>query len=255
VFDEIAAMFSRYWKILTLDKEAFMALKESEGSLWFSTRLFVVLALITSLGSLARIGNILEEPTLAERLQQLAADTRVEVARFPPFLSDPLQKVASSMDQVAVNLIELQPPLGNRPSRIIRTVGRWLGIPLELLSGWMVAALAIWLVARLMGGQGTLRQHYSLLLMAFTPQVLRFVQYLPTYLTPPQAIVGLLVLSAWVWSLAIAVNVLALVHELTTLKAALVLSTTFFIFLMAIPEVVVILLGLFGVIFWKLVFP
>ncbi len=236
-------MFSRYWKILTLNKETYIALKETEGSLWFSIKLFVIVALFASLGSLAKIGNILEEPTLAERLQQLAANTRAEADRFPPFLCDPVKNVASSLEKAAGSLKELQPPLGNRSGRIIRTVGRWLGIPLELLGSWMGIALAIWVVARLMGGKGTMRQHFSLLLLAFAPQGLRFVQYLPASLTPPRAIVGLLVLSAWMWSLAIALNALAAAHNLSTGKAALVLSTTFFIFMMAIPEVVAMFLG------------
>lgn len=251
----MAAMFSRYWKILTLDEATFRALKDSKESLWFSIRLFLVLALIASLGSLTAIGRILEEPTLAERFQQLAAAARAEVDRFPLLLGEPLQNMASTLDQAAANLTEIQPPLGNRSSRIIRLVGKWLGTPLDLLGGWMGAALAVWLVARMMGGQGSLRQHFSLLLLAFAPQVLRFMQYLPASLTPPQAIVGLLVLSAWMWSLAIGVYVLAVAHELTLRKAALVLLTTFFIFLMAIPEVVALLLGTVGVIIWKLVVP
>ncbi len=251
----MATVFSCYFKILTLDRGAYLALKENGESLWLSIRLFMILALIANLGSLAGIGQVIEEPTLVERLQQMASVARAEADRYPLLVGEWFQGIATILDQASANLVEIQPPLGVRPSRVVRLIGGWLNAPLKLLGGWMGAALAVWLAARMMGGRGSLRQHISLLLLAFAPQVLCFGRYLPAGLAPPQAVVGLLVVTTWVWSLIIGVYALAAAHDFAIRKALLVLCTSFFVFVMAIPEVIVLLLGVVGVITWKLIVP
>jgi hypothetical protein len=166
---------------------------------WF-TYAFLANLLGPRLGGSAKKGVLWGAMALASTPQVLRVANLIPGMTVPPTLVSIW--TLACVYQAAADLIEIQPPLGNRPGRIIRLVGRRLGVPLSLLGSWMGIGLAVWL-----------------------------------------------------WSLVIAVNALTAAHELTSGKAARVLSTTFFIFLMAIPEVVVMLLVMVEVILWKFAFP
>jgi hypothetical protein len=247
-------ILSIYWNVLTLAKEPFVSLKDREDSFWFALRFFLIIALLASFSSLLAFGSLSKEPALSSRLQQTATDIQNRIDRLPPMLRGPFQEIPTALDKVAGGLAEYQPPLGRTPSLAIHLVGQWLTIPLELLSAWMSSALAIWLIARLLGGQGSLRQHFSLLLLAFAPQLLTFLNYLPPEITPSSLLSGVLNMVAWIWSLAIAVHALKIAHGFQSDKAVFSLLLTFFITVLLIPALLILLSGILAILAWKLIF-
>lgn len=163
------SLWSAYPRILTLSPAPFEAVKDAKNGLWFSLRLFLLAALVANLAGLAAIPAELAPPTLAERVEGLARRIEETIPIFPWFLAGPLEELVAGIDRVAGQIQSFQPPLGARPSRLLRLVGAWLERPLDLLASWLGLALATWVVARFMGGKGSIRAHLSLVLLAAAP--------------------------------------------------------------------------------------
>lgn len=89
-----------------------------------------------------------------EKLKELVAAARAEVER-------------------------MEPPLGERPSRVIRLGGQWLASPLHYASGWMLFALALLLAAKSIGGRATLAQHLGAVALSAAPAIFFVVSYVP----------------------------------------------------------------------------
>jgi hypothetical protein len=240
----MTSILTDYWKILTLANEPYARVKESDIGFSFSVKFFLVLALLTSLGSLVALGSIAGEPNLAERLGQLSAQVQSMADSLPGFLSAPMDEISSALGQISAGIVQFQPPLGKSLSQAIRLVGEWLETPLTLLGMWMGAALGIWLIALLLGGQGSLRQHLSLLLLAFAPQILTFLNYVPSTNGIPGWVDNLMWFIAAVWSLVIGVHALSVAHEMTAGKAFLVVVLSVLVFFVAIPLLLALLTGI-----------
>jgi hypothetical protein len=240
----MASILMDFWKILTLSKEPYIRVKEIDNGFSFSIRFFLVLALLASLGSLIGLGAITEQPNLADTFSQLSAQVQGMADKLPSFLSSPLDEIASTLGKISSGLTQSQPPLGKNISQAIRLVGGWLETPLNLLGIWMGAALGIWLIALLMGGQATLRQHISLLLLAFAPQILTFLNYIPSKTSLPGWLDNLLWFIAAIWSLVIGVQSLSIAHDMEKSKAFLVIIVSFLVFFVAIPLIIALVLGI-----------
>lgn len=232
-----------YWKILTLSREPYTRVKSSESGFSYSVGFFLVLALILSLGSLIGLRDIGDRPNLAESIGQLSARVQSTADKLPDFLSQPLDDVASTLGNISKSITQLQAPLGRNLSQAIRLVGGWLGTPLNLLSAWLGAALGIWLVALLMGGQATLRQHLSLFLLAFAPQVLTFFKYLPDPTGLPGWLTNFFWWAAMIWSLVIAVHALSIAHEVDKSRAFLLIVVSAVVFFAVIPFLLAMIAG------------
>jgi hypothetical protein len=209
-----------FWQILTLNSEPFAALKQAKDGFWRAIQFFMIVGLIAGLGKWAALPAITDQSFLPKRLLQNAAQmTGLEDSLLLP-VALYLLDASDIMERIEAKMAALEPPLGKIPSRIIRLVGNWLVTPFELLTPWFGFMLALWVVAKLLGGQGTLPQHLTLLTLAAAPQVLRLVDYLPyTYGTPLGILGQLLTWVALAWSVVIAVKALAIAHEMETRRA------------------------------------
>jgi hypothetical protein len=133
--------------------------------------LFLLVALVAGLSGLAAIPAEVEEPTLAERVEGLARSVEEILPMIPWFLAEPFKELVGGIDRVAQEIQSFEPPLGVRPSRLLRLAGAWLERPLDLLANWLGWSLVTWLVARFLGGKGSIRAHFSLALLAAAPLV------------------------------------------------------------------------------------
>jgi hypothetical protein len=247
-------LWGSYWKVLILSKEPFEATRQAQDGLWFSIRLFLIVALIASLGTLAAAAGTVQKTTLAERLEGLASHVSTLANQVDTltggtlgFLIAPLRSASATLQQYSNAFKAVQPPLGTDLSRIVRLVGTWLATPLVLLGAWMGASLAVWVIAVGLGAAGTLRQHLGLLLLAFSPQILTFFSYIPAAQASQVAWLGtatrLLGVIAFVWSLVIAVRALSIAHGFSNGRALGILVLTAFIFLAVIPAVLAAISG------------
>lgn len=236
----MATLWRNYWKILSLDAEPFQTIKQAKDGVWYALRLFFLVALLASVGMLAVAGQQLDRPNLAERAEHWSGQAAALAERMPPVigkpLSDLLMNASDRLSRAAQALRAVQPPLGMQPSRLIRLFGEWLLVPFTLLAAWMGAILPLLLVGRFMGARGGLRQQTSLLLLAFAPQILTFLNYWPLDPRSPWGdVAAMLSFAALIWSLVIAVQSLAIANDLTRGQAAKILVVTGLIFYVAIP--------------------
>ena len=236
----MSSLWNNYWKILKLDPEPFDLAKKATDGIGFALKLFIMVALIAGLGKLTGLGQVLEQPTLAQMAGEIAqtideAAANIQLPRLAALVGDGAEMVRS----VQGTLETLQPPLGVGTSRTIRLIGNWLATPFEMLSAWLGFILVIWIFARFMGGQASLAQHVSLLLLAVAPQVLTIVNYVslqPTVANAPTGILGrILSLIAIIWSVVIAINGLAVAHEVERRQAVKIVAVFVLVIFVVLP--------------------
>lgn len=229
-----------YWsvfpKILMISAEPFELLRGNKDNLWFSLRVFLLVALIASLPGLATIPGEVEQITLAERVDGLARRLEKAIPMLPWIFSDLLEELVESVNQVVERIQAVEPPLGVRPSRLLRLLGAWLEQILNWLATWLVLALFTWLIARLLGGESGLRNHMSLSLLAVVPLGLLFVPDLLVGYLAPSLMLSYLVwafrIALWVWSAAILVRAISIAHRFPLDHAVAVLILTGFLSLL-----------------------
>ncbi|GAB4446259.1 MAG: hypothetical protein Kow0031_28890 [Anaerolineae bacterium] len=236
----MTSLWQNYWKILKLDPEPFDLAKQAGDGIWFALKLFVVVALIAGLGKLVGLGQVLERPTLAHQAGAVAQSIEERAAGMRlPVAVRAVNDVAGIFRAVESKLEAVQPPLGVGASRTLRLIGNWLATPFELLASWLGFIIVIWLFARFMGGQATITQHVSLLLLAVAPQVLTIINYMPlstSAANAPAGILGrLLSLVALVWSLVIVVNGLAVAHQVERRDAVKILAVFVVVVFVVLP--------------------
>ena len=243
----------KYNAILRLETEPFLAIKQAQDGLWWALKLFFVIGLIVGLGKWATIG----QATLAEQVQTRASQveeigTQIEQAGAnmsglsEQLLGVPIRGIGSFLTGDVTEFLtgienmvfSLEPPLGARPSRIVKLFGDWLGTPFQLMANWLPYTLLVMVIAKLWGGKGTLRQHLSLTALAVAPQLLAVLTFVP-----PTSVMGIalgifgqtLSLVAVIWSLGILLKAVAIAHEIELKKSALILVGTFVVLYIALP--------------------
>lgn len=231
--------FSNYWKILKLDNQTLKTVGGDKNGLWFSLRIFFLVAVIITLGGL--VSALSTQPKgLSSRLERF--DARLEQAlnrRLPPTMKTAITNLSERVTEVSAKLEQYQPPLGKTASYVLRSIGKWFSDPFQLLSRWMTACLAVFLIAKLFKGIGDLREHVNVLLLGSAPCIL-FVLSGFSFVHITLAIFGsLLNLVAIVWSALIIVKGLGLVHDFSTGKSVLVLLVSFLIFVVMIPAITI----------------
>lgn len=232
---KMPSLWKSYWQVLFLSPQPFHNLKGSRGNMWFGVRFFLLIMLVASLGKLFAAVDIVQQPTLAERVSGVAVRIETYATGLPRILARPVQEVAERVEALAEGVREVQPPLGVRASKLLRLAGEWLNVPLTLLGAWMGWALGIWVVARALGAAGALRDHLSLALLSAAPQVLVFASFLPFEGANLDNIRGILALIALVWSLMILAQALTVAHDVSQRVAAMYLAVSALTFLVIIP--------------------
>ena len=81
--------------------------------------------------------------------------------------------------QIRAELVKMEPPLGERPSRMIRLGGQWVASPFHYAADWMLFVLALLVVAKSVGGRATLSQHLGAVALSAAPAILFLFAYAP----------------------------------------------------------------------------
>jgi hypothetical protein len=83
--------------------------------------------------------------------------------------------VAAAREEV----IRMEPPLGERPSRVIRLGGVWLASPLHYAANWILFVFVLMLAAKSVGGRATLPQHLGAIALSSAPAIFFLLSYAP----------------------------------------------------------------------------
>lgn len=241
--------FSDFWKVLKLDGKTINTIGDDKTGLWKSLRLFLVISLFITFGGL--IAALSTGPRAAgNRLD--AFETRLDqllTRRLPSSFEDFITNLSEKVESVSATLEQFSPPLGKEASYTIRSIGKWLSAPLTLLGGWMSAALAVFLVAKIFKGRGELKNHISVFLLGFTPQILLVISSFAFLHSTLGWIGSVLAFVAFFWSLAVLITGIRNVHQLSIGISLSVLIVTFLVFAFLLPALSIALASIVVAIF------
>jgi hypothetical protein len=220
-----------FWKVLLLRTETMNEIGQSKTGVWLSLRLFFLAGLIASIGllagGLAEAGQVTFSDQLSIAASSLATTASVLPQRWTPRLASAMNAAADRLQGASEAIVSVQPPLGQNASQSLRAIGAWASRPILALTSWMTVLLPVLLVARLMGGRGSLRRQVSLILLAFMPQALLFLSSFD--LEPETAaatVATVLRVGAALWSLVLLVAALAIANGFGRGQAVKVLLAT-----------------------------
>lgn len=208
-------------------------------------------------GSGTGLGSI---PITAEWLEDLLVQAALapETIRaitirlgLPPeevaYWSDQVNELPEQADgilAVARRTVEaLEPPLGVRVSQTIRLFGSWLASPFVLLAGWLPLVLLALLVAKSLGGKGTITEHLVASALAMAPAFLLFFSFaseltnsFPVTVAAALTLLGrLFALIAFAWAAAILVKSLSVAHGFSLWRAVATIVLTYAIMVVVLP--------------------
>ena len=241
--------FRTYGRLLMLNGDSIEELRQSKDGVLFAFKLFVVVGLLTGLGTLSGTQELLQTPTVAERAYQVAEEISTWSSELEGFIGSvvavPAQSVTQWFTELGTTLESFEPPLGVQTSRVIRSIGEWLTTPLTLLAAWITAILPVLLVAKLMGAGGSMRGLVAVLLVSAAPQ---FLTVLGSFPLPEGsawiAAAAALEFVALFWGLAILIKGLSVAGEVGQRKAITIVVVTALVFYVLIPSIVLTVGGL-----------
>lgn len=151
-----------------------------------------------------------------------------------------LEKLAADMRAEAV---KAEPPIGTRPSRVVHLFGAWLSVPFKLAGDWLLFALALLVVTKLLGGRATLPKHLGAVALAAAPLVLLIGLYIPdmagvTTLPMAGAIhyyARILALIGLIWAGLIMLRTISVAHEISVWRAVGAITLTWVVLYVLVP--------------------
>jgi hypothetical protein len=221
-----------FWRIITLRTPAYDAVKSDGLGFGTALRLFLAVGLFAALGQLLALQSVAQQKSIYEEMTSAAASlqARAEGRFLPQSIATPLSAAAQWLGELAQVLKAGQPPLGKTLSQSLIIIGGWLASPFSALAVWLPAAVLLFICAKLLRGSGSMREHLSLVLLAFAPQVLRIVGQFS--LVPAlKSVAGVLAVVAFFWSLAILILALMRAHGFSAGRSVgtLALAILFFV--------------------------
>ncbi len=168
-----------------------------------------------------------------------------EVANLTETVND-IPEQADSIIRAAQSTVEtLEPPLGSRFSQTIRLFGQWLSSPFIIMAGWLPLVLVGLLVAKVLGGKGTITQHLVAASLAVAPAFLLFFSFASLSgladsfsVTVAAALIFLgriLALLAFLWAFIILIKSLSVAHEFSYWRAVATLGLTYVVLTFGLP--------------------
>lgn len=181
-----------------------------------------------------------------------------EVAALTETVNE-IPEQADGIIRTAQSTVEtLEPPLGSRFSQTVRLFGQWLSSPFVMMADWLPLVLVGLLVAKLLGGRGTITQHLVAASLAVAPAFLLFFSFASLSgladsfsVTMAAALIFLgriLALLAFVWAFLILVKSLSVAHEFSYWRAVATMALTYVVLTFGLPLIGLLVSGqLFGV--------
>jgi len=195
----------------------------------------------------SQLADILAKVNLdPERAVALLARVRLDPAQLGERLAA-LQISAAEVDALVTAVrtaaVNAQPVLGPRPSRVIRLGGEWLASPLTIAANWLFIVLALLLVARSLGGRGSIREHLTAALLATAPGILMIGLFVPAVagaMGIPMALAlhlftRLVALVGLIWALLLMMRTMATAHDFSNWRAIGAMALTAISLVVVVP--------------------
>ncbi|MBN1955917.1 MAG: YIP1 family protein [Anaerolineae bacterium] len=236
------------WDILLFKHEAYVQHVARTDALKRGLLLLVVVSLLAGsipflidfIGGLRPLDPVQQRREFDQQMAEFFATMRQYGDLPPDFEEQFMLYLRPSVEigfRVAALPTPLPRPLGTILGNVFQALGAFLSLPFQRLGGWLSYGIWVLLVAKLLGGRGTLSQLLGATVLYAIPHVLGVFSFIP-------CLGGLLVLIATVWGIAIYIKALAVAGEFELWKAVLAA---------VLPACIVILLLFFGLLVFGII--
>jgi hypothetical protein len=220
------------WNASLLRSEAFSGFRDRRDVFFQGFLIIVAIALLVGLPSFAADAIRAAQPRQAEaQFEEASAEIEKGLAQMEPFLgflSAEQREQLVQLPQMIKPWIAAGVEISNLPTvlpsplgALLQAFGAWLSLPFAnagfplaavSLATWLGYGLLVMLLAKLLGGRGTLAGFFGTSALYAVPHVLSFFVWIPC-LGP------ILSLVAFVWGILIYVKATVVSHELTVGRA------------------------------------
>jgi hypothetical protein len=226
------AWLNTLWNASLLRSEAFSGLLDRRDVFFRGFLVIIAVALLVGLPSFVTsvIGAAQFRGSEA-RLEEANAQIERGLAQIEPFLSfmpatdreqlAQLPQIIKPWIAAGVEISNLRTVLPSPLGTLLQAFGAWLSLPFVnagfplaavSLATWLGYGLWVMLLAKLLGGRGTLAGFFGTSALYAVPHVLSFFVWIP-------CLGGILTLIAFVWGILIYVKATVVSHELTLGRA------------------------------------
>jgi hypothetical protein len=242
------------WNASLLRSEAYSGLLDRRDVFFRGFLVIVAVALLVGLPALATNVIGAARPRGSEaQLEEASAQIEQGLAQIEPFLSfmpaadreqlAQLPQIIKPWIAAGAEISNLHTVLPSPLGMLLQAFGAWLSLPFAgagfplaavSLAAWLGYGLWVMLLAKLLGGRGTLAGFFGVSALYAVPHVLSFFAWIP-------CLAAILSLVAFVWGILIYVKATMVSHQLTLGRAVVAVF-------LPMAVIVLILLVIAGVI-------
>jgi hypothetical protein len=205
---------------LTLNRKMMLSLREAPDAV---RRGFLLILLVGMLvGMVNGISELIQTATPAQATETLRRQVEAQVDQLVLSSNNPstaeLTRIINENEepffQLFEDLLSLPTPLPRPVGLAFQLLATIVSRPLSYLSGMLLAAVAAHVVARQLGGQGSIQQMIALGSLSVAPHALDALAFIP-------GLGGTFTLIAWVWGLVVLVVATSVAHRLDSARASI----------------------------------
>jgi hypothetical protein len=244
------AWLNTLWNASLLRSEAFRGFRDRRDVFFQGFLIIVAIALLVGMPTF--VGNLVRavQPPLSEaQLEEATIQIENGLKQIEPFLGSmpaearqqltEVTRMIKTWSAVGVEISNLDTTLPRPLGALLQAFGGWLslpfaasGFPLSVVSlvTWLGYGLWVMLLAKLLGGRGTLAGFLGTSALYAVPHVLSFFSWVP-------CLGAVLSLIAFLWGIAIYVKATIVSHELSIGRALVAVF---------VPMAVIVLLVVIG---------
>jgi len=244
------AWLSTLWNVSLLRDEAFGGFRDRRDVFFQGFLIIVAVSLLVGIPAFAGdVAKALQPPMSEAQLEDAASRFEIGMRQIEPFLSFMPSEARQQLPEISrmfrtwiaagVEISSLHTVLPRPLGPLLEAFGGWLslpfvesGFPLSVVSlaAWLGYGLWVMLLAKLLGGRGTLARFLGTSALYAAPHVLSFFAWVP--LLGP--VLGWI---AFLWGIVIYVKATVVSHELTVGRALVAVF---------VPMVAIVLLVVVG---------
>lgn len=205
---------------LTLNRQMMLGLREAPDAV---RRGFLLILLVGMLvGAVNGISELIQTVTPERATETLRRQIETQVDQLVLSSNNPstveltriINENKEPFFQLVEELLALPTPLPRPVGQIFQLLATIVSRPLSYLGGMLLAAVAAHVVARQLGGQGSIQQMIALGSLSVAPHALDALAFIP-------GLGSTFTLIAWVWGLVLLIVATGVAHRLDSARASM----------------------------------
>ncbi|PDW03880.1 Yip1 family protein [Candidatus Viridilinea mediisalina] len=205
---------------LTLNRNVMLGLREAPDGVRRGFLLILFVGLLV--GAVNGINDLIRSATPERTVQNLRNQVNTQMNQLvltsnSPATADITRVVNENKEPfftMMEELLALQTPLPRPVALVFQLLAATVSRPLSYLGWMLLGAVAAHIIARQLGGQGSIQQMVALGSLSVAPRALDALAFIPI-------MGGTFSMIAWVWGLVVMITATSVAHRLDVGKAAM----------------------------------